>query len=114
MNPRNDPSSAPMAVSRAVRVELGLPERECLVRDRVRVPRLSGLSADGGSVREGCRRTGPRADCHAFECRDSAILRWVERAIQGRERDRCFQAFLNNNWAGFAVFLGLALDLALS
>ena len=34
--------------------------------------------------------------------------------IQGRARDSCFRAFLNNNWAGFAVFLGLALDLALS
>lgn len=28
-----------------------------------------------------------------------------------RSRDGCFKAFLNNNWAGFAVFAGLALDL---
>lgn len=34
--------------------------------------------------------------------------------IQGRERDSCFRAFLNNNWAGFAVFVGLVLDLVLS
>jgi 4-hydroxybenzoate polyprenyltransferase len=27
-----------------------------------------------------------------------------------RERDGCFRAFLNNNWAGFAVFLGLLID----
>lgn len=27
-----------------------------------------------------------------------------------RSRQGCFQAFLNNNWAGFAVFAGLLLD----
>ncbi len=27
-----------------------------------------------------------------------------------RSRDGCFRAFLNNNWAGVAVFAGLALD----
>ncbi|MBO6849054.1 MAG: 4-hydroxybenzoate octaprenyltransferase [Marinobacter sp.] len=28
-----------------------------------------------------------------------------------RERAGCFRAFLNNNWAGFAVFAGLVVDL---
>ncbi len=28
-----------------------------------------------------------------------------------RARDGCFKAFLNNNWAGFAVFTGLVIDL---
>ncbi|MFN2361676.1 MAG: 4-hydroxybenzoate octaprenyltransferase [Marinobacter sp.] len=28
-----------------------------------------------------------------------------------RDRDGCFKAFLNNNWAGFAAFTGLLLDL---
>ena len=27
-----------------------------------------------------------------------------------RERESCFRAFLNNNWAGFAVFAGLFID----
>ncbi|MGM0768631.1 MAG: 4-hydroxybenzoate octaprenyltransferase [Pseudomonadota bacterium] len=27
-----------------------------------------------------------------------------------REREGCFRAFLNNNWAGFAVFAGLVVD----
>lgn len=31
-----------------------------------------------------------------------------------RQRDGCFRAFLNNNWAGFAVFLGLLIDLSLT
>lgn len=31
--------------------------------------------------------------------------------IRGRDRSRCFQAFHINNWVGFAVFAGLALDL---
>ncbi|WP_144820649.1 4-hydroxybenzoate octaprenyltransferase [Marinobacter piscensis] len=28
-----------------------------------------------------------------------------------RDRDGCFKAFLNNNWAGFVVFAGLVIDL---
>ncbi|HSE01370.1 MAG TPA: 4-hydroxybenzoate octaprenyltransferase [Burkholderiales bacterium] len=31
--------------------------------------------------------------------------------IRGRDRNRCFRAFRNNNWVGLAVFVGLALDL---
>ena len=30
--------------------------------------------------------------------------------IRYRERDACFQAFLNNNWFGMVVFLGILLD----
>ncbi len=30
--------------------------------------------------------------------------------IRSRDRDACFKAFLNNQWVGFVVFLGLAID----
>lgn len=33
--------------------------------------------------------------------------------IRGRDRQRCFQAFRENNWLGLAVFAGLAVDLQL-
>ena len=33
--------------------------------------------------------------------------------IRKRERSGCFAAFRNNQWAGLAIFAGLALDLAL-
>ncbi|GGX67849.1 4-hydroxybenzoate octaprenyltransferase [Saccharospirillum salsuginis] len=32
--------------------------------------------------------------------------------IRSRERDPCFKAFLNNHWAGMALFVGAVLDLA--
>ena len=34
--------------------------------------------------------------------------------IRFRARDVCFKAFLNNNWVGVAIFIGLAADTALS
>ena len=33
--------------------------------------------------------------------------------IRTRERERCFRAFLSNNWAGMAIFTGLLIDLLL-
>lgn len=33
--------------------------------------------------------------------------------IRFRERGACFKAFLSNNWVGFAVFIGLVIDLGL-
>ncbi len=32
--------------------------------------------------------------------------------VRTRERDACFKAFLNNNWVGLAIFLGIAADLS--
>ena len=36
---------------------------------------------------------------------------WITRS---RERERCFQAFLNNHYAGLAIFIGLAAHYALA
>ena len=38
---------------------------------------------------------------------------WHFVLIRGRSRDGCFKAFRQNHWLGFAVFAGVALDLAL-
>jgi 4-hydroxybenzoate polyprenyltransferase len=38
-------------------------------------------------------------------------MQWPD--VLGRERMRCFKAFLFNNWVGMAVFLGIALDMLL-
>ena len=37
-----------------------------------------------------------------------AVLLWVRQLfmVRGRDREACFRAFLNNNWVGFALFLG--------
>ncbi|HQR04395.1 MAG: 4-hydroxybenzoate octaprenyltransferase [Proteobacteria bacterium] len=34
--------------------------------------------------------------------------------IRNRERDRCFKAFLHNNWFGAAVFAGIVMELNLA
>ena len=36
---------------------------------------------------------------------------YQQKLISQRQREGCFQAFLNNNYAGLAVFAGIALDL---
>jgi 4-hydroxybenzoate polyprenyltransferase len=41
----------------------------------------------------------------------AALVYHQYRLIRPRDRDGCFKAFLNNNWVGFAIFLGLAADL---
>jgi 4-hydroxybenzoate polyprenyltransferase len=40
-----------------------------------------------------------------------ALWHWT--LIRGRTREGCFTAFRRNHWLGFAVFAGVALDLAL-
>ena len=38
-----------------------------------------------------------------------AVVLWIRQIFSIRDRDReaCFRAFLNNNWVGFALFIGL-------
>jgi len=40
-----------------------------------------------------------------------ALWHWT--LIRGRSREGCFRAFRQNHWLGFAVFAGVAVDLAL-
>ncbi|EKM5066107.1 4-hydroxybenzoate octaprenyltransferase [Cronobacter turicensis] len=39
-----------------------------------------------------------------------ALFIWQQKIIAGRDRDACFRAFLNNNYVGLLVFIGLALS----
>jgi len=40
----------------------------------------------------------------------SSLFVYQQHLIRFRDRDACFKAFLNNNWVGAAVFVGLVLD----
>lgn len=44
----------------------------------------------------------------------AALFIYQRLITRDRSRDGCFKAFLNNNWAGLAVFAGLAIDRLLS
>lgn len=35
------------------------------------------------------------------------LFAWQQKLIAGREREACFQAFMNNNYVGLALFIGL-------
>lgn len=39
-----------------------------------------------------------------------ALSIYQQYLIRGREPQRCFQAFVNNNWVGAAIFAGICLD----
>jgi 4-hydroxybenzoate polyprenyltransferase len=41
----------------------------------------------------------------------AGLVGYQYRLIRERGREGCFRGFLNNNWVGFAIFAGLALDL---
>ncbi|WP_097459201.1 4-hydroxybenzoate octaprenyltransferase [Mangrovitalea sediminis] len=43
----------------------------------------------------------------------ASLFVYQQHLVRHRDRQACFRAFLNNNWAGFAVFVGLVLDYAL-
>ncbi len=40
----------------------------------------------------------------------AGLAAWQQYLIRYRDRDGCFSAFMNNNWFGAAVFLGIYLD----
>jgi 4-hydroxybenzoate polyprenyltransferase len=40
----------------------------------------------------------------------AALAAWQQWLLRDRERAQCFRAFLNNNYFGMAVFVGIALD----
>lgn len=44
----------------------------------------------------------------------AGLFVYQQHLIKDRDRDRCFAAFLNNNWAGVAIFLGIALNYQFS
>jgi 4-hydroxybenzoate polyprenyltransferase len=44
----------------------------------------------------------------------AALMLYQQYLIRQRDERKCFQAFLNNNWLGLVVFLGIVVDYSLS
>ena len=42
----------------------------------------------------------------------AALFIYQQVLIRNRERDACFRAFLNNNWAGMVIFIGIVVHYA--
>jgi 4-hydroxybenzoate polyprenyltransferase len=43
----------------------------------------------------------------------AGFIVWQFVSARDRSRERCFAAFLNNQWVGLCVFAGIALDMAM-
>ncbi|WP_243760632.1 4-hydroxybenzoate octaprenyltransferase [Pseudomaricurvus hydrocarbonicus] len=43
----------------------------------------------------------------------AALFMYQQYLIRNRDRDACFKAFLNNNWVGCVIFVGIVADYAL-
>jgi len=43
----------------------------------------------------------------------SVLAVWQQYLIKDRDPALCFEAFLNNNWFGLVLFIGLVLDYQL-
>jgi 4-hydroxybenzoate polyprenyltransferase len=43
----------------------------------------------------------------------AGIFAYPQLLIQDRKPEACFNAFLNNNWVGLVIFIGIAADYAL-
>ena len=43
----------------------------------------------------------------------SVLFAWQQYQVRNRDRDACFEAFLNNNWVGVAIWAGLLATYAL-
>ncbi|BES73519.1 4-hydroxybenzoate octaprenyltransferase [Marinobacter nanhaiticus D15-8W] len=58
---------------------------------------------------------GPQAELGVFYYLGllgmASLFGYQQYLIRFRQRDACFKAFLNNQWAGASVFLGLFLDM---
>ncbi|MEO8460155.1 MAG: 4-hydroxybenzoate octaprenyltransferase [Dokdonella sp.] len=50
---------------------------------------------------------------HAGLAVSTLLFVWQQRLIRDRSREHCFAAFRNNNWVGFALWVGLLLALAI-
>ena len=66
---------------------------------------LAGMLAVGVQL-----RMGPLYYAGLVVALGCAVFHWT--LIKGRDRAPCFRAFLHNHWLGLAVFVGIALDLA--
>lgn len=43
----------------------------------------------------------------------AGLFAWQQYRVKDRNRDACFRAFLNNNWVGVAIFVGLLTHYAI-